>query len=75
MNGSTARCVSRSATSRGCGCCIARPIRARRPHSPKSIRRLHGGFVIGHFGGLLVPVDGDLRDLVAALECPLFLMR
>jgi hypothetical protein len=39
------------------------------------IRRLRGGFVIGHFGGLLVPADGDLRDLVAALECPLFLMR
>ena len=39
------------------------------------IRRLHGGFVIGHFGGLLVPADGDLRDLVAALESPLFLMR
>jgi hypothetical protein len=39
------------------------------------IRRLNGGFVIGHFGGLLVPADGDLRDLVAALECPLFLMR
>ncbi len=39
------------------------------------IRRLNSGFVIGHFGGLLVPADGDLRDLVAALECPLFLMR
>lgn len=39
------------------------------------IRRLHGGFVIGHFGGILVPAHGDLRDLVAALECPLFLMR
>ncbi len=39
------------------------------------IRRLNGGFVIGHFGGILVPADGDLRDLVAVLECPLFLMR
>ncbi len=39
------------------------------------IRRLNGGFVIGHFGGILVPAHGDLRDLVAALECPLFLMR
>lgn len=39
------------------------------------IRRLNGGFVIGHFGGLLVPADGDLRDLFTALECPLFLMR
>ncbi len=39
------------------------------------IRRLQAGFVIGHFGGILVPPSGDLRDLVAALECPLFLMR
>lgn len=39
------------------------------------IRRLNSGFVIGHFGGILVPAHGDLRDLVAALECPLFLMR
>lgn len=39
------------------------------------IRRLQAGFVIGHFGGILVPPTGDLRDLVAALECPLFLMR
>jgi len=39
------------------------------------IRRLNGGFLIGHFGGILVPAHGDLRDLVAALECPLFLMR
>ncbi len=39
------------------------------------IRRLHAGFLIGHFGGILVPAHGDLRDLVTALECPLFLMR
>ena len=39
------------------------------------IRRLDAGFLIGHFGGILVPAHGDLRDLVAALECPLFLMR
>ncbi len=39
------------------------------------IRRLHGGFLIAHFGGILVPAHGDLRDLVSALECPLFLMR
>jgi len=39
------------------------------------IRRLQAGFLIGHFGGILVPAHGDLRDLVAALECPLFLMR
>jgi hypothetical protein len=41
----------------------------------EAIRRLHGGFLIAHFGGILVPAHGDLRDLVAALECPLFLMR
>lgn len=39
------------------------------------IRRLKTGFLIGHFGGILVPMHGDLRDLVTALECPLFLMR
>lgn len=39
------------------------------------IRRLNAGFLIGHFGGILVPAHGDLRDLVTALECPLFLMR
>jgi len=39
------------------------------------IRRLQTGFLIGHFGGILVPAHGDLRELVAALECPLFLMR
>ena len=39
------------------------------------IRRLDAGFLIGHFGGILVPAHGDLRDLVTALECPLFLMR
>jgi hypothetical protein len=39
------------------------------------IRRLGAGFLIGHFGGILVPAHGDLRDLVTALECPLFLMR
>jgi hypothetical protein len=39
------------------------------------IRRLRAGFLIGHFGGILAPAHGDLRDLVAALECPLFLMR
>jgi len=39
------------------------------------IRRLQAGFLIGHFGGILVPAHGDLRDLVTAIECPLFLMR
>jgi hypothetical protein len=39
------------------------------------LRRLRGGFVIGQYGGVLVPEDGDLRPLLAALECPLFLVR
>jgi hypothetical protein len=39
------------------------------------LRRLRGGFVICQFGGLVVPDAGDLRPLVAALECPLFLVR
>ncbi len=39
------------------------------------IRRLKGGFVIAQFGGLAVPASGGLRPLVAALECPLFVVR
>lgn len=39
------------------------------------LRKLSGGFVVGQFGGLVVPHDGDLRPLAAALECPLFLVR
>ncbi len=39
------------------------------------IRRLSAGFIVGRFGGLLVPARGDLRHLCAVLECPLFLMR
>jgi hypothetical protein len=31
--------------------------------------------VICQFGGLVVPDEGDLGPLVAALECPLFLVR
>jgi hypothetical protein len=41
----------------------------------ETLRRLRGGFVIGQYGGVLVPEDGDLRPLLAALECPLFLVR
>ena len=41
----------------------------------ETLRRLQGGFVIGQFGGLVVPDEGDLRPLGAALECPLFLIR
>lgn len=39
------------------------------------LRRLHGGFAIGQFGGRLVPSSGDIRHLVASLECPLLIMR
>ena len=39
------------------------------------LRRLRSGFVIGRFGGLLVPPSGDARRLTETLECPLFLMR
>ena len=41
----------------------------------ETLRRMRGGFVIGHFGGLVVPDEGNLRPLGAALECPLFLVR
>jgi hypothetical protein len=41
----------------------------------ETLRRMQGGFVIGQFGGLVVPDEGNLRPLGAALECPLFLVR
>jgi hypothetical protein len=41
----------------------------------ETLRRLQGGMVICQFGGLVVPDEGDLRPLAAALECPLFLVR
>jgi hypothetical protein len=41
----------------------------------ETLRRLRGGFVIGQFGGLVVPDEGNLRPLAAALECPLLLVR
>jgi len=41
----------------------------------EALRRLKGGFVISRFGGLVVPSEGDLKPLAAALECPLFLVR
>lgn len=41
----------------------------------ETLRRLRGGFVLGQYGGILVPHEGDLKPLVAALECPLFVMR
>jgi hypothetical protein len=39
------------------------------------LRRLSGGFAIAQFGGLVASAQGDLRPLLAALECPLFLVR
>ncbi len=41
----------------------------------EALLRLKAGFVISRFGGLVVPDDGDLKPLAAALECPLFLVR
>lgn len=41
----------------------------------EALRRLKGGFIISQYGGLVVPADGDLRALAAALECPLLLVR
>jgi hypothetical protein len=41
----------------------------------ETLRRMQGGFVIGQYGGLVVPDEGNLRPLGAALECPLFLVR
>ena len=41
----------------------------------EELRRLKGGFVIAQFGGLVVPADGNLRALAAALECPILLVR
>jgi hypothetical protein len=41
----------------------------------ETLRRLHSGFVVAQFGGLVVPAEGDLKPLAAALECPLFLVR
>ena len=39
------------------------------------LRRLQPGLVLGRFGGLLVPSEGDLRPLASVLECPLLLVR
>jgi hypothetical protein len=55
-------------------------VRARvERHAPavaaEIIRRLGAGFVVGRFGGLVVPSDGCLRRLASVLDCPLFLMR
>jgi hypothetical protein len=41
----------------------------------ENLRRLHGGFLICQFGGLVVPEQGDLRPLLSVLQCPLLLVR
>ncbi|MGI9524512.1 MAG: hypothetical protein ACR2PG_23005 [Hyphomicrobiaceae bacterium] len=41
----------------------------------ETIRTIRGGFLIAHFGSIVVPRMGDLRPLVSALECPLLLVR
>ena len=41
----------------------------------EQIRALQGGFLIAHFGSQTLPEAGALRPLLAALECPLFLVR
>jgi hypothetical protein len=45
------------------------------PVVAEMLRRLRAGFIIGHFGGVLIPASGDLRHLASSLECPLFVMR
>ncbi len=39
------------------------------------IRRLGAGFLVGRFGGFVVPHEGDIKALAGSLECPLFLIR
>ena len=39
------------------------------------IRRTQAAFLIARFGGRVVPSDGSLQPLAAALECPLLLVR
>ena len=41
----------------------------------EQIRVLRGGFVIANFSSRTFPEVGSLRPLLAALECPLFLVR
>lgn len=41
----------------------------------EKLRRMSAGFVIGQYGGILIADDSELRTLVGALECPLFVMR
>ncbi|MDX2159095.1 MAG: hypothetical protein SFW09_21530 [Hyphomicrobiaceae bacterium] len=39
------------------------------------IRKLDAGFIVGRFGGIVVPSEGDMRPLAGVLECPMFLIR
>lgn len=39
------------------------------------IRRLSAGFIVGRFGGLVLPLEGELKHLSSVLECPLLLIR
>ncbi len=49
------------------------------PNAPAMVaellRRLNAGFIVSHFGGIIVPPDGDLRELISLLQCPLLLIR
>ncbi len=64
LGGTPAVHIRVGADPRGSGAVIA-----------EDLRRLDPGFVIARFGGTLIPLEGDLKHLAAALECPLFLMR
>ena len=41
----------------------------------ETLRRLGAGFAIAQLGGRLVPLQGDLGHLAAALECPMLVVR
>lgn len=41
----------------------------------EALRQLAPGFVIAEHGGLVVPREGDLKPLAAALSCPLLVVR
>ena len=74
-SGWTARRASSSRPARTCASSAAEIARGEAAVIAETLRRLRGGIVIGQFGGLVVPDEGNLRPLCAALECPLFLVR
>lgn len=41
----------------------------------EALRRQQPGFVVCQFAGTVIPEEGDLSPLAAALECPLLLVR